>query len=116
MRRVCEGKWIKFEIGRILHLKSEIRNCKLDWSNLKFRISDLRCRIRPISNFFKTVYFGNPGPQGNGWERPGYAGCRFASASIYSTALYSRYSAGARLSCGSSWSLPVHVRQVPFLP
>src|SRR5207244_6804783 len=25
--------------------------CKLDRSNLKFRISDLRCRIRPISKF-----------------------------------------------------------------
>ena len=42
-----------FEIGRILHLKSEIRNLKLNgsWlepqSNLRFRISDLRCRIRP---------------------------------------------------------------------
>ncbi len=41
-----------FEIGRILHLKSEIRNLKLDrQSNLIFRISDLRCRIRPISKF-----------------------------------------------------------------
>ena len=46
-----------FEIGRILHLKSEIRNLQLDWqSNLKFRISDLRCRIRPISKF-PLVYF-----------------------------------------------------------
>src|SRR3989442_6834702 len=41
-----------FEIGRILHLKSEIRNLELDrQSNLIFRISDLRCRIRPISKF-----------------------------------------------------------------
>ncbi|PYS29226.1 MAG: hypothetical protein DMG11_09750 [Acidobacteria bacterium] len=41
-----------FEIGRILHLKSEIRNIRLDFeSNWKFRISDLRCRIRPISKF-----------------------------------------------------------------
>src|SRR5215471_16479927 len=39
------------EIGRILHLKSEIRKCKLDGSNSKFRISDLRCRIRPISKY-----------------------------------------------------------------
>src|SRR5688572_18330955 len=43
------------EIGRILHLKSEPRNLKLDCayralkSNLRFRVSDLRCRIRPIS-------------------------------------------------------------------
>src|SRR5438067_5449619 len=47
-----------FEIGRILHLRSEIRNLRLDrlpadycQSNLKFWISDLRCRIRPISKF-----------------------------------------------------------------
>ena len=53
-----------FEIGRIQNLKSEIRNFKSDkrrflnrdfkkspLSNLKFRISDLRCRIRPISKF-----------------------------------------------------------------
>src|SRR6185295_15330864 len=44
-----------FEIGRILHLKSEIRNFQLNQSpgqaesNVIFRISDLRCRIRPIS-------------------------------------------------------------------
>src|SRR5437867_11110355 len=43
-----------FEIGRILHLKSEIRNCRLDcvkWGGpiRNFAISDLRCRIRPIS-------------------------------------------------------------------
>jgi hypothetical protein len=73
-----------FEIGRILHPKSEIQNLRLDcainrgyrhseadvggvsfkpspghWQcssagqfNLKFRISDLRCRIRPISDPF----------------------------------------------------------------
>ena len=41
-----------FEIGRILHLKFEIRNRKLHRSNLQFRISNLRCRIRPISNVF----------------------------------------------------------------
>src|SRR5437762_420251 len=43
-----------FEIGRILHLKSEIRDRKLDWAGRRrpiryFEISDLRCRIRPIS-------------------------------------------------------------------
>src|SRR5262245_4142017 len=50
--------YLESEIGRILHLKSEIRNRRLDWrphaacrSILEFRISDLRCRIRPISNF-----------------------------------------------------------------
>ena len=43
-----------FEIGRVLHLKPEIRNLKLDLrlavlpSNLRFRISGLRCRTRPI--------------------------------------------------------------------
>jgi hypothetical protein len=53
-------KMDEFEIGRILHLKSEIRNLRLDsqpdptvmrQSNLRFRISDLRCRTRPISKF-----------------------------------------------------------------
>src|SRR2546428_7887082 len=47
-----------FEIGRILHLKTEIRDLKSDskdlaqlgQSNLQFLISDLRCRIRPILN------------------------------------------------------------------
>src|SRR5262249_21280455 len=51
-----------FEIGGILHLY-EIRNLRLDgpkptrfcWSKFKFRISDLRCRIRPISKFRKYV-------------------------------------------------------------
>src|SRR5437016_4151569 len=43
-----------FEIGRILHLKSEISKYRIGLShfahsNLRFRISDLRCRIRPIS-------------------------------------------------------------------
>jgi hypothetical protein len=42
----------KIEIGRILHFKSEIGNLKLDRCNLRFPISDLKCRIRPISNFF----------------------------------------------------------------
>jgi hypothetical protein len=47
----------KLEIGRFLHLKSEIRNRKLHettqllQSNLSFRILDLRCRNRPISAF-----------------------------------------------------------------
>ena len=48
-----------FEIGRkpISNPKSEISNwtgsfCK---SNLIFRISDLKCRIRPISKFFFSV-------------------------------------------------------------
>src|SRR5438093_10397829 len=40
---------------RVLHLKSEIRNLKLDQSPGQARvqcdISDLRCRIRPISKF-----------------------------------------------------------------
>src|SRR5207253_1141091 len=55
---VIAGHVIKldFEIGRILHLKSEIRNIRLDGSNLHFRISDLRCRIRPISKF--RFHFG----------------------------------------------------------
>src|SRR5262245_20597563 len=37
----------EFEVGRFLHLKSEIRNLKLDGFNLRFRISDLRCRNCP---------------------------------------------------------------------
>jgi hypothetical protein len=46
-----------FEIGRFLHLKSEIRKLELDCRRLstcvqfEIRISDLRCRNRPISNF-----------------------------------------------------------------
>src|SRR5262245_34565802 len=48
-----------FEIGRLLQLKSEIRNFRLNQSetsrlgesNLRFRISDLSCRSRPISKF-----------------------------------------------------------------
>src|SRR5215475_11328002 len=39
----------KFEIGRLLHLKSEIRNSRLDGTLIpavvQFAISDLRCRI-----------------------------------------------------------------------
>jgi hypothetical protein len=45
-------------IGRFLHLKSEIRDFESDCrpheaseSNLRFRISDLRCRNRPIVQF-----------------------------------------------------------------
>jgi hypothetical protein len=57
------GKTVKdeFELGRILHLKSEIGNRRLDkpdrtrQSSLSFPISDLRCRIRPISNFFLSL-------------------------------------------------------------
>jgi hypothetical protein len=53
------GWWEQLEIGRILHLKSESRDLKLDFatsarlsqSDLIFRISDLRCRNRPISKF-----------------------------------------------------------------
>jgi hypothetical protein len=59
-----------FEIARFLHLKSEIRNLKLDVrsrsaysiefdsylllgsSNLRFLISDFRCRNRAISRLF----------------------------------------------------------------
>jgi 3'-phosphoadenosine 5'-phosphosulfate sulfotransferase (PAPS reductase)/FAD synthetase len=53
---------VRYKLSPIQHwdtidLKSEIRNLKigplydpgLRQSNLKFRISDLRCRIRPIS-------------------------------------------------------------------
>src|SRR5437867_573616 len=48
----------KFKIGRILHLKSEIRDLKLDGPVRgpirNFEISDLRCRIRPTSNFYHS--------------------------------------------------------------
>src|SRR5881296_2337828 len=44
-----------FEIGRILHFKSGISKFRIgpepSPSNLRFRITDLKCRIRPISNF-----------------------------------------------------------------
>jgi tetratricopeptide (TPR) repeat protein len=68
---------VKLKIGRILHLKSEIRNLKSDWGarlkqpNLRFRISDLRCRIRPISKcnellvllvLFSPAAVQTPGP------------------------------------------------------
>jgi hypothetical protein len=54
------------KIGRILHFQSEIRNLRLDRLNsapsrvmppcpgvfnLRFLISDWKCRIRPISQF-----------------------------------------------------------------
>src|SRR5439155_17074159 len=43
-----------FEIGRVLHLKSEIRNIGLDLlrqtTNLPFRISDLKCRTVQFQN------------------------------------------------------------------
>ena len=56
---------MNFEIGRILHLKSEIRNIRLDCqSNSKSRISDLRCRIRPISNLLiAALVFTAAAPQ-----------------------------------------------------
>jgi hypothetical protein len=56
-----------FEIGRILHFKSEIGKLKSDFANpeawrlrnaesdLSFPISDLKCRIRPISKFPVSV-------------------------------------------------------------
>jgi hypothetical protein len=42
-----------FEIGRILHLKSEIRNRKLDWLNcaVQFDISDLGFEMQDSSDF-----------------------------------------------------------------
>jgi hypothetical protein len=40
-----------FENARILHFKTENRNCKMDWSNFGFRFSVLNCRIRPFSKF-----------------------------------------------------------------
>jgi hypothetical protein len=51
--------WEKnFEIGRILQLKSEIRNRKLDWPNLENRlrlvqstISDFGFELQDLSNF-----------------------------------------------------------------
>jgi hypothetical protein len=56
-----------FEIGRILQLKSEIRNRKLNWlkpqrigsceANQRFRISDFGFELQDSSNF-KIV----PGP------------------------------------------------------
>jgi hypothetical protein len=50
---------MKLEIGRILHFKFETRNLRSDCqtpqageSDLRFRVSNLKCRIRPISNGF----------------------------------------------------------------
>src|SRR5438093_1583442 len=40
-----------FEIGRFLHLKSEIRNCKLDCPICDFEISDLRWAFVRFQNF-----------------------------------------------------------------
>jgi len=40
----------ELEIGQLLHFKTESRNFKMDGSNLRFRLSVLKCRIRPISN------------------------------------------------------------------
>src|SRR5437868_2892715 len=53
------GEILKSENGQVLHLRSESRSLKLDsfdcgWSAesiLNFRISDLRCRTRPFSDF-----------------------------------------------------------------
>src|SRR5215472_18924561 len=74
-----------FEIGRILHLRSEIRNIELDlaWSfresDLPFRISDLRCRIRPISRSY------DPGPgYGERFGKGSFPGPRPASRSLES--------------------------------
>src|SRR5215467_10305629 len=39
----------KFEIGRILHLKSKIRNVKLD--SVQFKISDFAFEMQDLSNF-----------------------------------------------------------------
>ncbi|PYS09560.1 MAG: hypothetical protein DMG15_23440 [Acidobacteria bacterium] len=50
--------WKQCEIGRILHLRSEIRNLKLQCSSSQRPISDLQfriCRIRPISKFSSGV-------------------------------------------------------------
>src|SRR5437870_11714430 len=42
-RPICLQVPGDFEIGRFLDLKSEIRNCKLDWGPIRdFEISDLR--------------------------------------------------------------------------
>src|SRR6185369_222551 len=41
----------ELEIGQLLHFKTESRNFKMDGSNLRFRLSVLKCRSRPISNF-----------------------------------------------------------------
>jgi hypothetical protein len=40
---------VKFEIGRILHFKSEIRNFRLD--SVQFRISDFGFEMQDSSNF-----------------------------------------------------------------
>src|SRR5437867_3978021 len=49
-----------FEIGQILHLRSEISKFLIGPrsrpSNLRFRISGLRCRIRPISKSYPRDY------------------------------------------------------------
>ena len=53
-----------FEIGRVLHLKAEIRNLKSDRLlnglrfDSRFRISVLSCRIRPISKFMYLIPTG----------------------------------------------------------
>jgi hypothetical protein len=58
-----ESKMENSKMDESLNLKSENRNRKMDrgslaQSNVRFRISDLRCRIRSISNFsFSTFSF-----------------------------------------------------------
>src|SRR5882672_10883915 len=63
-RAVLDGQWsfctpagADFEIGRILHLKSEIRNLQLDWRSLQNSqavqsdISDFGFEMQDSSNF-----------------------------------------------------------------
>jgi hypothetical protein len=58
------------EIGRILHLKSEIRNIKLD--SVQFKISDFGFEVQDSSNFtiFLAFSIGSGtilAPFGHGW-------------------------------------------------
>jgi hypothetical protein len=53
MRNRCRGK---FEIGQILHLRSEIRNLKLDGRSsagrtVQFKVSDFGSEMQDLSNF-----------------------------------------------------------------
>jgi len=59
-KRLEAGGWGKMEIGRFPRLRFEIRELRLDAlritrSNLSSRISNLRCRNRSISNFWRNV-------------------------------------------------------------
>src|SRR5262249_6537693 len=63
-RATLASSWRKadFEIRQFLHLKSEISKFRIGrslpaQSNLQFRLSDLRCSIRPISKFLSLPYF-----------------------------------------------------------